>query len=631
MSAVFGLIAGLIFGFGAALLSLIRTKYDDAAGVAIANFLVIGVVIFLFDWLAVYYGRPMMTFPGLIIILFINVLITLIVAAAVDAAAASFGGATAVALIGLIVVGIVWAAGFNSGHGDKVACPSKSAGYAATAGAAHTCSKAAYGIVHVTEEPNDKLPASTTSNMVIVTDSMASTKASAAMSSGEAGDRNYSSYLDLGPATLQMVDGTMEYVFPLEFQGAINKHRLNNTEPGYIMVNAQDPGANVIERYAPEFSTASMVVSLGGGQGSEPDRWARSHGYSKYLLDDPTLEIADNGTPYYTVTLLRPQLGWTFHAPVGVLLINAHTGQITRYNLPGRGLANPVPSWVDRVYGADLAEQITNWYGFYAHAPFGGQGNSNRYEVSDSPVMVYTGDGHPSWRMTLTSFGNESSVSHIIEMDSASGAIQAYRPAQPMGIESTVNEAFASGSGAGAQQIRANHYSPAGLTLHVIYGHLTWVVSYEPEGSHPSFTGIGLLDAYHASAANVAFGSTKAQALQNYLQQLSNEQNAGVTPGAGGTNVTVTGTIAGIRSDIQGGNETYYITLNGKNGKPDNTRVYTGTSALGSAIVEANPGDHVTLRMLKITQQASQQTLQSFVDAQHPLVPAGGAPAPSTR
>lgn len=609
MSASFGLIAGLIFGIGAALLSLIRTKYDEAAGVALTNLFVTGIIVFLVDWLYVFYHRPAMIAPGLIALIFVNIVIMLVVAALTDGAAGSFGAATAGALILAFVTIGIWAGNYNSDHN------------------AH---KAAYGLVHVTEEPNDDLPASTTSNMVIVTQSMADTKASNAMSSGEAGARNYSSYLDLGPGTLQMIDGTMWYAYPLEFQGNINKQRLNKgnkglaQEPGYIMVNAQDPNASVVERYAPDYPTASMVVSLGGGQGSEPDRWARNHGYSKYVLDDPTLEIADNGTPYYTLALVRPQLGWTFPAPVGVLLINAHTGQITRYNLPGRGLRNPVPSWVDRVYGADLAEQIANDYAFYGHAPFGGQGNSNRYEVSGDPVLVYTGDGNPSWRMLTTSFGNESSVSRIIEMDSATGTIQAYRPAQPMGIESTVNEAFESGSGVGASQIKANRLTPAGLTLHVIYGHLTWVVSYEPQGSHPSFTGIGLLDAYHASAANVAYGSSKSQALSNYLQQLSNQQNAtGSAPGAGGTNLTVTGVIADKRSDTQNGDETYYFTLAGKNGKPDYSRVYTGTSALGSAVVESNVGDHVTLRVLKVTQQQQQQTLQSFVDTEHSLVPAG--------
>ena len=35
----------------------------------------------------------------------------------------------------------------------------------------------------------------------------------------------------------------MWYVFPLEFDGAGNKHRLHGIEPGYIMVSAEDPNA----------------------------------------------------------------------------------------------------------------------------------------------------------------------------------------------------------------------------------------------------------------------------------------------------------------------------------------------------------------------------------------------------
>jgi hypothetical protein len=635
MSALFGFLAALIFGGAGALLSLIRAKYDNVAGVFVGNFLITGILVFFIDWLWVFYHRPAMILPGLIAIVFTNTLITLIVAAVMDGAGGSLSAAPIVAVIALLAVIGVWAGGYNSASGVKVPCPSPSAGMpGATKSAPHICLKAAYGIVHVDEHPGNQPPASTTSNLVTVTGPMARVRASNAMSYGVAGDRNYSSYLDLGPATLQMVGGHMWYAFPLQFQGAINKARLNKgnkglaREPGYIMVSGEDPGANVIERYNGKYS---MVVSLGGGQGSEPDRWARNHGYSKYVLDDPTLEIADDGTPYYTVSLTRPQLGWTFPAPVGVLLINANNGQITRYNLPGRGLKNPVPHWVDRVYSANDAENIANWYGFYSRAPYGGQGNSNRYQVSvDSdnntipPILVYTGDGHPSWRMLLTSFSNETSVSHIIEMDSETGAIQAYRPQQPMGIESTVTEAFASGSGVGAGQIAANHYTPAGLSLHVIYGHLTWMVSYEPRGKNPSFTGVGFVDAYRVAAGNVAFGATRAQALQNYLQQLAKEQNAqGAQPGQGGVSTTVTGTIGDKRSDTQNGDEIYYIELNGKNGKPDPSRVYTGTSQLGTAIVESNPGDHVIIRVLKITKNDAQQTMQSFTDQQHPLVPAG--------
>lgn len=648
-----GLLFALIFGVIGAVLSLARYQNRNVGAAAAGSLIATFILVLLEDWAV--HSRPVTTFAGLLPLILLNVLTLLIVVGITDLLAESASLATPVAAIALIALSITWLVGHGSGHGQPWPCPAGSGQHSG-------CIKEAVGLVHVTEYSSDTLPASTTTNLVVVTGDEAATKASQAMSSGEAATRNFSSNLDLGPATLQMIDGQMWYVFPLEFQGSINKKHLGSVEPGYIMVSAQDPNAEPVERYAPQFPQASMVVSLGGGQGSEPDRWAYDHGYSGYLLDDPTLEIEDGtGTPFWTVTLLSPQTGWTFQAPAGILLINAHTGQITRYDLPGRGLRNPVPSWVDRVYSSDMALRVASWYGMYRHAPFGGQGNSSRFQVSGDPVMVYTGDGNPSWRMLLTSFGNETSVYRIIEMDAATGAMAVYAPAAPMGIETSVAAAFCNAQGTGAGNVRASHLVPEHLTLHVIYGQLTWMASYEPsnpatqsggsadvagqqEGdtadpcasgeapaNSPTFTGIGFVTAYHVSASNVAYGSNLGQALANYQEQLAVQANAAPNaPGAGATQLTVTGTVCAKNSDTSGGNTTYYITMCTAAGKPDNSVVYTGQSAnLGAPIVLSAPGDHVILKVAKYTATAAQQQIQSFSDAQHPLAGVRPSPSPS--
>jgi hypothetical protein len=543
------------------------------------------VVLFGLDSLAFYHGRPMMTFSGLVPLIFVN--LVLMVIATTAATFRRLNAGTVVAALATVTFATIWIAGHNSGHNAYLA--------------SH--------LVRVSVAPGDQLPASSTANMVVVSPDIATTKASQAMATGLAGQRNYSTYLELGPATLQYVDGRMWYVFPLEFDGAGNKRRLHGIEPGYIMVSAEDPNAIPVEHYDGPYS---MVVSLGGGQGSEPARWAYSHGYSGYLLDDPTLEINDQGLPYYTVTLLSPRLGWTFFAPVGVLVINAHTGQITRYAL------GDIPYWVDRVYSQQMAMTIANWYGEYAQAGFQGIGssNANRFQVSGQPVMVYTGVGHPVWRMLLTSFNNDNSVSKIIEMNAATGAMTIYTPQRPMGIEGPVTEAFDNASGTGATLVKADHYQAVDLTLHVIYGQLTWMATYEPEGPNPSFVGIGFVDAYEATANNVVFGDSKSAALQNYLVQLASEATAnGAAPAQGGQYQTITGTIAAIGWDVTGGQKYWYISLTGQPG-----HVYVGTVAsVGPALVLAQPGDSVTIRVLNIGAQESTQTMQSFTDARVPL------------
>ena len=543
------------------------------------------VLLYVVDGLAFYAGRPMMTFGGLVPLILVN-LVLMVISAAVSTRGRLNAG-SAVAVLATVTFGTVWLVGHNSGHNAYLA--------------SH--------LVSVTVAPGDQLPASSTDHMVIVSPDIATTKASQAMATGVAGQRNYSTYLQLGPATLQYVDGRMWYVFPLEFDGAGNKARLHAIEPGYIMVSAEDPNAIPVEHYDGGYS---MVVSLGGGQGSEPDRWAYSHGYSGYVLDDPTLEINDQGLPYYTVTLLSPRLGWTFFAPVGVLVIDAHTGQITRYAL------GDVPSWVDRVYSQQMAMTIANWYGDYSQAGFQGVGssNANRFRVSGAPVMVYTGAANPVWRMLLTSYNNDNSVSKIVEMDAATGAMRIYTPQRPMGIEGPVTQAFDNASGTGATLVKADHYQAVDLTLHVIYGHLTWMATYEPEGSNTSFVGIGFVDAYQATANNVVYGNSKSAALQSYLAQLATEGTAnGAAPEQGGQYQTITGKIAAIGWDINGGQKYWYISLAGQAG-----RVYVGTVAsVGPALVLAQPGDPVTISTLNVGAQESTETMQSFTDARVPL------------
>jgi hypothetical protein len=543
------------------------------------------VLLFGIDTLAFYHGRPMTTFAGLVPLILVNLVIV-----AITATLSTFrrlNAGSVAATLAIVTFGTVWVIGQNSGHNPYLA--------------SH--------LVSVTVAPSAQPPASSTDNMVIVSSDIATTKASQAMASVVAGQRNYNTYLQLGPATLQYVDGRMWYVFPLEFDGAGNKARLHAIVPGYIMVSAEDPNAIPVEHYDGPYS---MIVSLGGGQGSEPDRWAYGHGYSGYLLDAPTLEINDQGLPFYTVTLLSPRLGWTFDAPAGVLVIDAHTGRITRYAL------GHIPSWVDRVYSQMMAMAIANWYGQYSQAGFQGLGssNANRFQVSGEPVMVYTGTGHPFWRMLLTSHNNDNSVSRIIEMSAAAGAIRIYTPQRPMGIEDPVTQAFDNASGTGAALVKASHYQAVDLTLHVIYGHLTWMATYEPEGSHPSFVGVGFVDAYQATANDVVFGNSKSAALQNYLTQLASQGTAnGTAPEQGGQYQTITGTIAAIGWDITGGQKYWYLTLAGEPG-----HVYVGTVAsVGPALVLAKPGDPVTISILNIGAQASTQTIQSFTDAHVPL------------
>lgn len=578
-----GFLMALIFSAGGGVLGAVRfsSEASDWAAGFFGNLVPDFVILFLLDWLVIFYGRPMLTFPvGLMPLIFANLLIVAIVASSWDFGLQSVSLATPIAWILVIASAIWWVSGVNSDHNAY---------------------KASH-LVAVTVAGPTALPASSTAQLVTVDESVATTRASQAMASGVAGQRNYSTYLSLGPATLQMVQGKMQYVFPLKYDGSGAKARLHGMEPGYIMVSATNSNAPITENYDNQYS---MRVDLGGGQGSEPLRWAYDHGYAGYILDDATLEIRDDGAPFYTVTLLQPQLGWTFDAPVGVLVIDAHTGQITRYPV------GKTPYWVDRVFSQNMASTLMSWYAFKYFS--GGVTNAGRYQVSAPPELIYTGSEHPVWRALLTSFNSDTAVSRIIEMNAATGAMAVYQPTGPMGIETTAQDAFNNATGTGAQMIRANHLvvgdSGAALFLHVIYGHLTWMATYEPEGvNNPTFSGVGFVDAYHAQANNVAFGSTLASALQAYLTQLSQQGQVSGQPGAGGQYQIITGKIADYRTDVSGGQQYEYLTLFGKPGV-----AYVGTeSSLGPAILFAKPGQSVILQVFKVDLGSATETMTSF-------------------
>jgi hypothetical protein len=124
--------------------------------------------------------------------------------------------------------------------------------------------------------------------------------------------------------------------------------------------------------------------------------------------------------------------------------------------------------------------------------------------------------------------------------------------------------------------------------------------------------------AYQATAANAVFGATRSQALQNLFSSLAGQGGAQGSASAGASEVTVTGTLC--EKDVDpGAQATYYLTLCGAGGKPDYTRVYTGTSAVGPAIVLARAGDPVVMKVFKATASNSQQQVQGFSDARHPI------------
>lgn len=117
--------------------------------------------------------------------------------------------------------------------------------------------------------------------------------------------------------------------------------------------------------------------------------------YPTYIFDDISFEIDEEGTPYWICSVADYKIGLFGGKTIGrVVLCNAVTGECTDYAV------KDVPSWVDRVYSADLLVQLYDYYGSLKHGFINsvlGQKdcltttNGYNYLAMNDDVWVYTG------------------------------------------------------------------------------------------------------------------------------------------------------------------------------------------------------------------------------------------------
>ena len=113
------------------------------------------------------------------------------------------------------------------------------------------------------------------------------------------------------------------------------------------------------------------------------------------IMDDPLMEVDDEGIPYWITPVLKPTVGWFGGLDVKeVILCNALTGEATKYKI------GEIPTWIDRVYSANLILNHIDYYGKYQRGFFnsfiGQKGVLQatalyNYLAIDDDVYLYTG------------------------------------------------------------------------------------------------------------------------------------------------------------------------------------------------------------------------------------------------
>ena len=118
--------------------------------------------------------------------------------------------------------------------------------------------------------------------------------------------------------------------------------------------------------------------------------------YPTYIFSDQIFfEIDDEGTPYWVCPVKKFNIGLFGGQTIGkAILCNAITGACEEYDV------KDVPTWVDKVYSAELLTGLYNYHGILKHGYFNsilGQKdclqttNGYNYIALNDDVWVYTG------------------------------------------------------------------------------------------------------------------------------------------------------------------------------------------------------------------------------------------------
>lgn len=263
--------------------------------------------------------------------------------------------------------------------------------------------------------------------------------------------------------------------------------------------------------------------------------------YPTKIFDDVSFEIDEQGTPYWIASTVSFRIGfWSGRDIDGAVLVNAITGESKFYEL------DKIPSWVDRVFSADMVVEQLIYNGKYRsgwlNSIFGQKGvlqptDGYNYLAIDDDVWLYTG---------ITSvMSDESNVGFVLVNQRTKEARYYSVP----GAE----EYSAMGSAEG--QVQHLGYNSTFPILLNISDRPTYFMSLKDSAGLVKMYAFVDVEQYQV----VGTGNNVQAALEDYASKLGSSDAA--QGESAPTEKTVSGTISAMESAVVGGNTKYYFKL----------------------------------------------------------------------
>ena len=275
------------------------------------------------------------------------------------------------------------------------------------------------------------------------------------------------------------------------------------------------------------------------------DRYLRFK-YPTKMFSDVNFEVNEEGEPYWVATVVTKRVGlFGGEDAIGAVLVNAVTGESEYLDI------EDVPTWVDRVFTAELILEQYNYYGLYNggfwNSLFGQSGCTEttahyNYIAQDDDVWMYTG---------ITSVtGDRGNIGFILVNQRTKEA--RYYPC------AGADEASAMSSAEGAVQ-QYSYVATAPLLLNT-GGQPTYFMALKDASQLVKMYAMVNVQQYDA----VATGSTVEECVENYIDLLAGRGISADVPVS--NTESVSGRVAELRSAVIDGNTLFYISLENSDG-----------------------------------------------------------------
>lgn len=305
----------------------------------------------------------------------------------------------------------------------------------------------------------------------------------------------------LGKFHIQSVKGELYWVAPLVHRDIIKWITSLDGTSGYVMVSASNPqDVRLVQEI--DKNPIKIVYQPEAYFLQDLHRHMYINGLANVGMTDFTLEINDEGRPYWVTSLYEHKIGFSGSDAIGIATVDAQTGEVKKYSI------KDTPKWIDRIQPQDfIINQINDW-GLYIKGFLNSVISEEGVLVpTEGTSLVYGDDNKSYWYTGITSSGGDESTIGFMLVDTRTKEAKLYK--QPGATEIA---AMRSAEG----KVQEKNYEATFPVMYNILGTPTYVSSLKDKAGLVKMVAFVSVEDFSI----LGLGETKDEALRNYREAL---------------------------------------------------------------------------------------------------------------